>query len=98
MLERETAVGWEIVAPTRDVALACGISAGPRKRRMTLSGVPRAFEILDETLGGEVKAELESFAGNKTRRESVGLDNIRRHRRYVILAPLHEWDLFCFVG
>ena len=65
---------------------------------IALSGVPRAFEVFDETLGGEVKAELESFAGNKTRRESVGLDNIRRLGRYVILAPLHEWDLFCFVG
>ncbi len=65
---------------------------------MALSGVPRAFEIFDETLGGEVKAELESLAGNKTRRESVGLDNVRRLGRYVVLAPLHEWDLFCFVG
>ena len=27
---------------------------------MALSGVPRAFEILDETLDEEVKAELES--------------------------------------
>lgn len=65
---------------------------------MALSGVPRAFEIFDETLGSEVKAELESFAGNKVRRESVGMDNIRRLKRYVILAPLHEWNLFCFVG
>ena len=30
---------------------------------MALSGVPRAIEILDETLADEVKAELESFAG-----------------------------------
>lgn len=41
---------------------------------------------------------MEAFTGNKVRRESVGMDNIRRLRRYVILAPLHEWDLFCFVG
>lgn len=65
---------------------------------MALSGVPRAFEIFDETLRSEVQAELESLAGSKIRRESVGLDNIRRLKRYVILAPLHEWDLFCFVG
>jgi hypothetical protein len=65
---------------------------------MALSGVPRAFEILDETLSGEVKAELESFAGNRVRREAVGLDNLRRFGAYLIIAPLHEWDLFCALG
>lgn len=34
---------------------------------VALSGVPRVFNIFDETLGGEVKADLESFAGNKLR-------------------------------
>jgi hypothetical protein len=29
----------------------------------TLSGIPRAFEIMEETLSGEVKAKQESFAG-----------------------------------
>lgn len=66
---------------------------------MALSGVPRAFEIFDETLGGEVKAELESFAGNKIRRETHSIWEIRWHRRYLILAPLHgRDDLFCHVG
>lgn len=66
---------------------------------IALSGVPRAFELFDETLGGEVRAELESFAGNKVGRgESVGLDHIRRFGRYIIVAPLHGWDLFCFIG
>lgn len=59
---------------------------------MALSGVPRAFEIFDETLGGEVSAELESFAGCKLRRDPHGLNQIREHERYnilVFLAP--DW-------
>lgn len=63
---------------------------------VALSGMPRAFEIMDETLDGEVRAELESFAGGKSRRESLG--NIRRLWRYVALAQLHGNDLFCFAG
>lgn len=65
---------------------------------IALSGVPRAFEILDETLGGEVKGELESFAGNKTRRESVALDLVRQHGLYATIAPLHGDDLRSYVG
>lgn len=65
---------------------------------VALSGVPRAFEIFDETLGGEVKAELEAFAGSKVKRETHGLNNIRWHRRYITIASLHEWNLYCFVG
>ena len=65
---------------------------------IALSGVPRAFEILDETLGGEVRAELESFAGNKARRESAGLDLVRRFGVYVVSAQLHGDDLFSNVG
>ena len=65
---------------------------------MALSGVPRAFELFDETLGGEVKAELESFAGNKVGRESVGLDMVRRFGIYHTMAQLHGYDLFCNVG
>lgn len=45
---------------------------------MALSGVPRAFEILDETFEGEVKAELESFAGNRiSKREDFGVPRRR---------------------
>lgn len=67
---------------------------------MALSGVPRAFEIFDETLDAEVRAELESFAGNKiSRREAHGLNQIRYHNRHIILAPLYGVeDLFCYVG
>lgn len=65
---------------------------------IALSSVPRVFEIFDETLGGEVKAKLESFAGNRVRRETHGLNHIRWHRRYITIASLHEWDLFCFIG
>jgi len=65
---------------------------------MAMSGVPRAFEIFDETLGDEVKTELESFAGNKIMREGQSIWEIRNHRRYFALGPLHGWDLFCAVG
>lgn len=65
---------------------------------IVLSGVPRAFEIFDETLGGEVRAELESLASNKVRREPHSVNNIRQHGCYVTTVNLHEWDLFCFVG
>lgn len=65
---------------------------------MALSGVPRAFEIFDETLDSEVRAELESFAGNKMMRGSIEND-LRRIRRYVIRAPLHpQRGIFCAVG
>ena len=49
---------------------------------MALSGVPRAFEIFDETLGGEVKAELESFTGESVTRETQSVNELRMHRRY----------------
>ena len=66
---------------------------------IALSGVPRAFEIFDETLDGEVRSELEEFAGNKVRRETQGLNYVRSHGRYIIVAPLHrERNLFCFVA
>lgn len=65
---------------------------------MALSGVPRAFEILDETLDEEVKAELESFAGNKVKREPEAMNNLRFHRRYVVMVPLHGWHLVCYAG
>jgi hypothetical protein len=65
---------------------------------MALSGVPRAFEIFDETLGGEVKVELESFAGNQAMRETQSIRELRWHRRYNTRALLHGWDLFCDVG
>ena len=61
---------------------------------ITLSGVPRAFEIFDETLGGEVKTKLEAFAGNKVKE----LNQIRRFGRYIIIASLQDRDLFCYIG
>lgn len=67
---------------------------------MALAGVPRAYEIFDETLGGEVKTELESFTGGRvSRREAHTLNQIRHLKRYVALAPLHGVeDFFCFIG
>lgn len=67
---------------------------------MALSSVPRAFEIFDETLGGEVRAELEGFAGNKIRRGTEPMKwGIREHLRYHSVADLHRRDdLFCGVG
>jgi hypothetical protein len=65
---------------------------------IALSGVPRALDIFDETLGEEVKSELESFAGNKLRREPSVLQ-IRRDEGYFVYAPLtSEGDLLCYVG
>jgi hypothetical protein len=65
---------------------------------MALSGMPRGFEILDETLGGEVKAELESFVGHQSMRESHSLKEVRWFKRYLTRAQLHGLDLFCDVG
>lgn len=67
---------------------------------IVLSGVPRAFEIFDKTLGGEVRAELESFAGNKIRRGTEPMKwGIREHLRYHAVADLHRRDdLFCGLG
>lgn len=65
---------------------------------LALSRVPRAFEIFDETLGDEVRKELEAFAGNKVKGQTHGLNHIRWHWRYIIIASLQEWDLFCFIG
>jgi len=66
---------------------------------MALSGVPRAFDILDETLGGEVEEELRSFAGNKPKPVSADLLNLQRLRRLVRKAPLRGGsDLVCYAG
>lgn len=62
---------------------------------VALTGMPRAVEIMNETLDGEVKTELEAFAGNKSRLESMS--TLRRLGRYGALAPLHGYDLFCLV-
>lgn len=65
---------------------------------IALSGVPRAFEIFDETLGDEVRAELESFARNKIRSESVSLYYVRPYTSYYTVAQLDQGDLQCLVG
>lgn len=65
---------------------------------MALSGVPRAFDIFDETLGDEVRAELESFAGNKVRPESTSLYYVRPWSGYYAVARLDRGDLQCLVG
>ncbi len=67
---------------------------------IALSGVPRAFEIIDEAFESEVRAELESFAGNKiSERRGYTLEQVRRLQRYIMLAPLHpSFGLYAFVG
>lgn len=65
---------------------------------VAMSGVPRVFNLFDETLGGEVKTELESFAGNKLRPVTHTMWELRNHLRYSIRAPLHGNDLFCDLG
>lgn len=64
---------------------------------MALSSVPRAFEIFDETLGDEVKSELESFAENRSGANRA-LWQIRTFGRYITMADLREWDMSCLVG
>ena len=64
---------------------------------MALSGVPRAFEILDETLGDEVKAELEAFTGNKAGIYQAQ-QQVRMLGRYILLARLRGFDLFSYAG
>ncbi len=63
---------------------------------VALLGMPRTFDLVEEILGGEVKAEHEFFAGHRSKRESVG--NIRSNRRCIATAQLHGWDLVCSVG
>lgn len=67
---------------------------------MVLSSVPRAFEIFDESLGDEVKAELEAFAGSKAGiyQSQHQIRRLGRYISYIILARLHGLDFFCFVG
>ena len=63
-----------------------------------LSGMPRAVELMEETLGGEVKAELEAFAGNRSKHETFGA-MVQNNVRYVISAPLHKGGhLSCYLG
>lgn len=63
---------------------------------IALSGVPRVLDLLEETLGGEVKVELESFTGHKSRREREGM--IRFNGRCCNQSLLHESGLVCRVG
>jgi len=66
---------------------------------MALSGVPRAFEIFDETFHGEVQAELVAFAGNKIdKKELYTWAPIRNNKRYIMVAHLNGGDLDCFVA
>ncbi len=64
---------------------------------IALSGVPRAFEIFDETLDDEVKEELEAFTRNKASIYQAQ-QQVRRYGRYIVLAKLHGSDPYCFVG
>lgn len=62
-----------------------------------LSGIPRAFELMEETLSGKVKAELEAFTGSKSNHETVNA-MLRSNVRYVVQAPVRGWDLSCYLG
>jgi thermostable 8-oxoguanine DNA glycosylase len=68
---------------------------------MALSGMSRALEVLNETLDGEVRAELESCAGTKIMRES-GDFTLKRQLQggsyfiYAMMIP--KWVLGCYAG
>jgi hypothetical protein len=67
---------------------------------VVLSGLPRAFDILEETIDAEVREELTRFAGNNVKRASTSLiQQIRGDEGYFISAPLtREIDFGCYVG
>ncbi len=67
---------------------------------IALSGVTRAFEILDETLDSEVRAELESFMDNKVRRDRSNFrEQIRADGGYFIyVSPKDNETLGCYLG
>ena len=60
-------------------------------------GLPQGEADLDETLGDEVRSELEAFAENKSS-ASRPLWQIRTFGRYITTATLREWDMSCLVG
>jgi len=67
---------------------------------VALSGLPRALDILEETIDGEVREELARFSGNKLQRASTNLmQEIRADEGYWIYADLdNEYGFGCYVG
>lgn len=65
---------------------------------LALSRMPRAFEIIAETIDEEVRKELESFAGHRLKRDSGSLmQKIRDDEGYYIYAyPTQE--IGCYLG
>lgn len=61
---------------------------------MALSGAPRAFEIFDETLDNEVRAELEALAENRAKLSKGS----PRGGWHTIEASLKSKDLTCWAG
>lgn len=65
---------------------------------LAISKVPRVFETIRRSTREDVKGELEAFTGNKVKGQTHGLNHIRWDWRYIIIASLQDWDLFCFIG
>jgi hypothetical protein len=69
---------------------------------LALSGMPRSFEIIDETLDEEVRGRLESFVGRKLKRESGDwslAQMIRRDNGYWVYGEITpEGDFGCYIG
>jgi hypothetical protein len=67
---------------------------------IALSGLSRAFEILEKTIDAEVRDELAHFAGNQIKRTPANLmQQIRVDEGYFIYASLDkEGNFGCYVG
>ncbi len=67
---------------------------------IALSGLPRALDILEETIDAEVREELARFAGNGIERAPANLmQQIRGDEGYFIYASLDDEGNFgCYVG
>lgn len=67
---------------------------------IALSKLPRALDILNETVDAEVREELARFSGNKLKRASANLmQEIRADEGYWVYAELNSENGFeCYVG
>jgi hypothetical protein len=67
---------------------------------IALSGLPRALDILAETIDAEVRGELARFSGNKPQRAWANLmQQLRTDEGYWVYADLdNEYGFGCYVG
>lgn len=104
--ERATDPGDRSIRQQSDLAVngsSKEVVKGPRFSAddlIALSGLPRALDLLEETMDAEVRHELVRFSGNKLKRTSASLmQQIRGDKGYFIYGSLDREDNFgCYVG